>query len=88
MKKILFGIALVLICLLSLMGCETNSLSEYKILRIAREHCKTRYDYTEITYLEDKEVWEVGFWEKNAKIAAQTVTIDKEGNVVYIWWAE
>lgn len=87
MKK-LIALVLALICVLSLIGCDTDSLSEGKILRIARRHCKTRYDYTEITYLEDKEVWEVGFWQKNAKIAAQTVTIDKEGNVVYVWWAE
>ena len=62
--------------------------NEDEILSIALEHCKTNYDYTDITYFEDREVWEVGFWENNAKIAAQTITIDKEGNVVNVWWAE
>ena len=59
-----------------------------KILKIALEHCKTNYDYTDISYLADRGVWEVGFWENGAKIAAQTITIDKDGNVVNIWWAE
>ena len=62
--------------------------NEDEILRIALEHCKTNYDYTEIMFYEDREVWEVGFWENKAKIAAQTITIDKEGNVVNVWWAE
>ena len=59
-----------------------------KILKIALEHCKTNYDYTYISYLSDRGVWEVGFWENGSKIAAQTITIDKDGNVVNIWWAE
>jgi len=28
-------------------------------------------------FYEDREVWEVGFWENKAKIAAQTITINR-----------
>ena len=87
MKK-LIAFVLALIFTLGLVGCNSNSSPEEEILSIALEHCKTNYDYTDITYIDDREVWEVGFWENNAKIASQTITIDKDGNVVNVWWAE
>ena len=87
-KLIVFIMAIVLALTLILVGCNTNSLTENEALALALEHCKTNYDDISVTYNEDREVWLVGFWEDNAKIAAQTITIDKEGEVVSISWAE
>ncbi len=67
----------------------TNTvLTETDIERIALEHCKHNYDYIETTYNADQERWQVEFWENSAKVAAQKVMLDKEGNLVGTWFAE
>ena len=95
MKKII-AIILLAVLLLGVVVCTQTDYvlnpskytDEEEILNIALEHCKTNYDYTEIDYISDSELWEVGFWENGAQIAAQTITLDKDGNVIYIRWAE
>ena len=63
-------------------------LTETDVEQIALEHCKHNYDYVETTYDSDNKKWQVGFWENGAKLAAQTVTIDSEGNLLGTWFAE
>ncbi len=65
-----------------------DTLTETDVEQIALEHCKHNYDYVETTYDSDNKKWQVGFWENGAKLAAQTVTIDSEGNLLGTWFAE
>ncbi len=63
-------------------------LTEADIEQIALEHCKHNYDYIETTYDTDNKKWQVEFWENGAKLAAQTVTLDSDGNLLGVWFAE
>lgn len=71
-------------------GVAANATSAAKenILNTALEHCKTNYDYTDISYNFDSDKWCVEFWENGAKIAAQWVTLDKDGNVLSVSYSE
>lgn len=71
-------------------GVAANATSAAKenILNAALKHCKTNYDYTDIRYIFDDAKWHVEFWENDAKVAAQRVTLDKDGNVLGISYAE
>lgn len=69
-------------------AANATSAAKEKILNAALEHCKTTYDYTDIKYFFDSDEWYVEFWENEAKIAAQSVTLDKDGNVLSIRYAE
>ena len=71
-------------------GVAANATSAAKenILNTALEHCKTNYDYTDISYNFDSDKWCVEFWENDAKIAAQWVTLDKDGNVLSVSYSE
>ena len=63
-------------------------LTEADIETIALEHCKHNYDYIETTYDADNKKWQVEFWENGAKLAAQRVTLDSNGNLLGTWFAE
>jgi len=68
---------------------ESNeTLTEADIETIALEYCKHNYDYVETAYDADNKKWQVEFWENGAKLAAQTVTLDSEGNLLGTWFAE
>lgn len=54
----------------------------------ALEHCRTSYDFIDVTYNIYRQRWYVEFWETGAKIAAQTVVIDKAGHLTNVLWAE
>ena len=63
-------------------------LTETDIEQIALKHCKHNYDYIETTYDTDNKKWQVEFWENGAKLAAQRVTLDSDGNFLGTWFAE
>ena len=63
-------------------------LTKTDIEQIALEHCKHNYDYIETTYDSDNKKWQVEFWENGAKLAAQRVTLDSDGNLLGTWFAE
>jgi len=63
-------------------------LIETDIEQLALEHCKHNYDYIETTYDTDNKKWQVEFWENGAKLPAQRVTLDSEGDLLGTWFAE
>ena len=65
-----------------------DTLTETDIEQIALEHCKHNYDYIETTYDTNNKKWQVEFWESGAKLAAQRVTLDSDGNLLGTWFAE
>lgn len=56
--------------------------------KAALAHCNTSYDFIDVAYDIYRQRWYVGFWETGAKIAAQTVILDKAGHLDYDLWAE
>ncbi len=64
------------------------SIENNKIVNIALEHCKTNYDFIDTTYDSVNDEWTVEFWETGAKLPAQRVVLDKNGNVLSVWFAE
>lgn len=69
-------------------AANATAMAKENALNIALEHCKTNWNYTTIKYYFDADEWDVEFWENAAKIAAQRVTLDKDGNVLRIRYAE
>ena len=69
-------------------AANATAMAKENALNIALKHCKTNYDYTTIRYNVDANEWDIEFWENEAKIAAQSVTLDKDGNVLSIRYAE
>lgn len=103
MKKII-ALVFTLACLLGMVGCavrtnevsdmgdvsheELNSIAQSEIEAIAIAQCKVNYDYIGIEFDDAEKVWKVAFWENDAVIAAQTITIDSAGNILSILYAE
>lgn len=72
-------------------GTNENSnklIENNEIVTTALEHCKTNYDFIDTTYDSVNEKWIVEFWESGAKLPAQRVFLDKNGNVINVWFAE
>ena len=69
-------------------AAEATSNAKENALNIALEYCKTNYDYTTIRYIINEDTWEILFWENEAKIASQQITLDKSGKVLGICYAE
>ena len=61
---------------------------EDRILNIALVYGYHTYDYTEMVFIEEEQLWEVSFWENGAKLASNTVVIDTSGNVVDVRYSE
>ena len=67
---------------------EIEDLSQEKVEEIALEQCKVNYDYIKTEFNHTEKRWSVEFWENTAKVPAQTILVDTEGNVTAIWYAE
>ena len=67
---------------------SNDSIEDNEIVNIALEHCKTNYDFIDTTYDSVNDEWTVEFWETGAKLPAQRVVLDKNGNVLNVWFAE
>ena len=67
---------------------SNDSIEDNEIVNIALEHCKTNYDFIDTTYDSVNDEWTVEFWETGAKLPAQRVFLDKNGNVINVWFAE
>lgn len=65
-----------------------NSIAQSEIEAIAIAQCKVNYDYIGIEFDDAEKVWKVAFWENDAVIAAQTITIDSAGSILSILYAE
>lgn len=63
-------------------------ISQAEAESIALAECKVNYDYIETVFDENKNAWEIGFWENETVIAAQTAVIDMTGNILDMWYAE
>ena len=67
---------------------ELDSIAQSEVEAIAIAQCKVNYDYIGADFDDAEKVWKVGFWENDAVVAAQTVTIDTAGNILNILYAE
>ena len=67
---------------------EIEGLPQEKVGEIALEQCKVNYDYIKTEFNHTEKRWSVEFWENTAKVPAQTILVDTEGNVTAIWYAE
>ena len=67
---------------------SNDLIEDNEIVNIALEHCKTNYDFIDTTYDSVNDEWTVEFWETGAKLPAQRVVLDKNGNVLNVWFAE
>ena len=67
---------------------ELDSIAQSEVEAIAIAQCKVNYDYIGVDFDDAEKVWKVGFWENDAVVAAQTVTIDTAGNILNNLYAE
>ena len=67
---------------------EIEGISQEEAEEIALEQCKVNYDYIRTEFNHTEKRWSVEFWETTAKVPAQTILVDTEGNVTGIRYAE
>ena len=67
---------------------EIEGISQEEAEEIALEQCKVNYDYIRTEFNHTEKRWSVEFWETTAKVPAQTILVDTEGNVTGIQYAE
>ena len=67
---------------------DIESISQAEAEEIALEQCKVNYDYIRTEFDHTEKRWSVEFWENTAKVPAQTILVDTEGNVTGLWYAE
>lgn len=65
-----------------------GTVSRNEAEEIALAECRVNDVYLETEFDADGHVWEIGFWEDGAALAAQTVFIDAVGNVLGTDYAE
>lgn len=67
---------------------ELDNIAQSEVKAIAIAQCKVNYDYIGVDFDDAEKVWKVGFWENDAVVAAQTITIDTAGNILNTLYAE
>ena len=69
-------------------GFPVEPISQTRAEKIALAECKVNYDYIEAEFDATKNAWQIGLWEDNTVIAAQTAVVDVAGNILNSWYAE
>lgn len=65
-----------------------SELEPGEILDCALSACGVKHDYTTQNLNHNEGIWEIKFYENDAKLPAATVTLDLYGNVMSIFYAE
>ena len=65
-----------------------ETINQTEAQEIALNECRVNYNYIKAEFNTDKDVWEIGFWENNAAVAAQTIVVDTTGCILSVYYAE